>query len=180
LRELAALALSLLIQYDTDYFGGHVLEKLVPCTLSSDLCTRHGATLAASEVALKLYQLGFSFTAGMCCNCPYGFLQQYVSSFGVFKITYLKIDLTLCLYFVDMQKALSGIVPAIEKARLYRGKGGEIMRSAVSRFISCISMAKVPLNEKTKKSLLETLNENLRHPNSQIQVHFLFPWCTLK
>jgi tubulin-specific chaperone D len=67
-----------------------------------------------------------------------------------------------------MQKALSGIVPAIEKARLYRGKGGEIMRFAVSRFISCISMAGVPLNEKTKKNLLETLNENLRHHNSQI------------
>ncbi|GJN19840.1 hypothetical protein PR202_gb07153 [Eleusine coracana subsp. coracana] len=72
-------------------------------------------------------------------------------------------------YFVDRQKALSGVVPAIEKARLYRGKGGEIMRSAVSRFISCISMAGISLNEKTKKSLLETLNENLRHPNSQIQ-----------
>ncbi|XP_066373697.1 tubulin-folding cofactor D-like isoform X1 [Miscanthus floridulus] len=132
LRELAAQALSLLVQYDMDYFAGHALEKLVPCTLSSDLCTRHGATLAAGEVALKLYQLGFTFTT-------------------------------------DMQKALAGIVPAIEKARLYRGKGGEIMRSAVSRFISCISVAGISLNDKTKKSLLETLNENLRHPNSQIQ-----------
>jgi len=76
-----------------------------------------------------------------------------------------------------MQKALSGIVPAIEKARLYRGKGGEIMRSAVSRFISCISIAGISLNQKIKKSLLETLNENLRHPNSQIQVNFLCPQC---
>ncbi|KAL6642849.1 hypothetical protein ACP70R_021030 [Stipagrostis hirtigluma subsp. patula] len=132
LRELAAQALSLLVQYDMDYFGGHALEKLVPCTLSSDLCTRHGATLAAGEIALKLYQLGFTFST-------------------------------------DMQKALSAIVPAIEKARLYRGKGGEIMRAAVSRFISCISMAGISLNEKTKRGLLETLNENLRHPNSQIQ-----------
>ncbi|KAG2537086.1 tubulin-folding cofactor D-like isoform X2 [Panicum virgatum] len=132
LRELAAQALSLLVQYDMDYFGGHALEKLVPCTLSSDLCTRHGATLAAGEIALRLYQLGFTFST-------------------------------------DMQKALSGIVPAIEKARLYRGKGGEIMRSAVSRFISCISIAGISLNQKIKKSLLETLNENLRHPNSQIQ-----------
>ncbi|WVZ59552.1 hypothetical protein U9M48_009677 [Paspalum notatum var. saurae] len=132
LRELAAQALSLLVQYDMDYFGGHALEKLVPLTLSSDLCTRHGATLAAGEVALKLYRLGFTFTT-------------------------------------DMQKALSGIVPAIEKARLYRGKGGEIMRSAVSQFISCISISGIPLSDKTKKSILETLNENLRHPNSQIQ-----------
>uniref|UniRef100_A0A0E0BCJ1 Uncharacterized protein n=1 Tax=Oryza glumipatula TaxID=40148 RepID=A0A0E0BCJ1_9ORYZ len=132
LRELAAQALSMLVQYDMNYFAGYALEKLVPCTLSSDLCTRHGATLAAGEIALKLYQLGFTFTT-------------------------------------DMQKALSGIVPAIEKARLYRGKGGEIMRSAVSRFIACISMSGISLNEKTKRSLLETLNENLRHPNAQIQ-----------
>ncbi|KAF0928817.1 hypothetical protein E2562_010685 [Oryza meyeriana var. granulata] len=132
LRELAPQALSMLVQYDMNYFAGYALEKLVPCTLSSDLCTRHGATLAAGEIALKLYQLGFTFTT-------------------------------------DMQKALSGIVPAIEKARLYRGKGGEIMRSAVSRFIACISMAGISLNEKTKRSLLETLNENLRHPNAQIQ-----------
>uniref|UniRef100_A0A0D9XLC9 Uncharacterized protein n=1 Tax=Leersia perrieri TaxID=77586 RepID=A0A0D9XLC9_9ORYZ len=132
LRELAAQALSMLVQYDMNHFAGYALEKLVPCTLSSDLCTRHGATLAAGEIALKLYQLGFTLTT-------------------------------------DMQKALPGIVPAIEKARLYRGKGGEIMRSAVSRFIACISMAGISLNEKTKRSLLETLNENLRHPNAQIQ-----------
>ncbi|XP_048530765.1 tubulin-folding cofactor D [Triticum urartu] len=132
LRELAAQALALLVQYDMDYFSGHALKKLIPCTLSSDLCTRHGATLAAGEIALKLHQLGFIFST-------------------------------------DMQRGLSGIVPAIEKARLYRGKGGEILRSAVSRFIACISMAAISLNEKTKRSLVETLNENLKHPNSQIQ-----------
>ena len=69
MRELAAQALSLLVQYDMDYFGGHALEKLVPCTLSSDLCTRHGATLAAGEVALRLNQLGFTFSTGKSCNC---------------------------------------------------------------------------------------------------------------
>lgn len=71
----------------------------------------------------------------------------------------------------DKQKTLSGVVPAIEKARLYRGKGGEIMRSAVSRFIECLSLSEVSLPEKTKRSLLDTLNENLRHPNAQIQVY---------
>ena len=100
-------------------------------------------------------------------------LLQYLS-FSRFKLLTWKVTLRLYLYFVDMQKALAGIVPAIEKARLYRGKGGEIMRSAVSRFISCISVAGISLNDKTKKSLLETLNENLRHPNSQIQVKVCF------
>lgn len=45
------------------------------------------------------------------------------------------------------------------------------MRAAVSRFIECMSLSKIPLNEKIKKSLLDTLNENLKHPNAQIQVY---------
>lgn len=44
------------------------------------------------------------------------------------------------------------------------------MRSAVSRFIECFSLSYVSLPGKTKRSLLDTLNENLKHPNSQIQV----------
>ncbi|CAJ1977590.1 unnamed protein product [Sphenostylis stenocarpa] len=132
LRELAAEALSFLVKYDPQYFASSVLEKLIPFTLSSDLCMRHGATLATGELVLALHQYNFALPS-------------------------------------DKQKSLSGVVPAIEKARLYRGKGGEIMRAAVSRFIECISISKVVLSEKIKRSLLDTLNENLRHPNSQIQ-----------
>ncbi|KAL9429999.1 hypothetical protein AB3S75_025391 [Citrus x aurantiifolia] len=132
LRELAAEALSALVKYDPEYFANFILEKLTPFTLSTDLCTRHGATLAAGEVVLALRKCDYALPA-------------------------------------DKQKIVAGIVPGIEKARLYRGKGGEIMRSAVSRFIECISLSFVPLPEKTKRSLLDTLNENLRHPNSQIQ-----------
>ena len=34
---------------------------------------------------------------------------------------------------VERQSAVAAVVPAIEKARLYRGKGGELMRTAVCR-----------------------------------------------
>lgn len=44
------------------------------------------------------------------------------------------------------------------------------MRSAVSRFIECIAQAQVYLTAKLKRSLLDAINENLRHPNSHIQV----------
>ncbi|GAB4861905.1 hypothetical protein Ancab_037161 [Ancistrocladus abbreviatus] len=132
LRELSAKALSALVKYNPEYFAISVMDKIIPCTVSTDLCVRHGATLAAGELALALHQ----------CH--------YVLS-------------------TEKQKQVAGIVPAIEKARLYRGKGGEIMRLAVSRFIECISLARVNLQEKIKRTLLDALNENLRHPNSQIQ-----------
>ncbi|GER46456.1 tubulin-folding cofactor D, partial [Striga asiatica] len=132
LRELAATALSALVKFDPEYFANVILEKLAPCTLSSDLCMRHGAVLATGEMVLALHMYNYILPT-------------------------------------DKQKVVAGIVPAIEKARLYRGKGGEIMRSAVSRFIECISQAQVSLTDKTRRSLLDTLNENLKHPNSQIQ-----------
>ncbi|XP_010559107.1 PREDICTED: tubulin-folding cofactor D [Tarenaya hassleriana] len=132
LRELAAEALAALVKYEAEHFANYVLEKLIPCTLSTDLCMRHGATLAVGEIVVALHQCAYVLCAGT-------------------------------------QKRIAGIVPAIEKARLYRGKGGEIMRSAVSRFIECISLTHVPLSERTKQLLLGTLSENLRHPNSQIQ-----------
>uniref|UniRef100_A0A803NVD6 Tubulin-specific chaperone D n=1 Tax=Cannabis sativa TaxID=3483 RepID=A0A803NVD6_CANSA len=132
LRELAAEALSALVKYDPVYFADSVLETLIPCTLSSDLCMRHGATLAVGELVLALHQCDYALSS-------------------------------------EKQKRVAAVVPAIEKARLYRGKGGEIMRLAVSRFIECISLVRLSLTEKIKRSLLETLNENLRHPNSQIQ-----------
>ena len=74
------------------------------------------------------------------------------------------------LVFTDKQKRVAGVVPAIEKAHLYLGKGGEIMRAAVFRFIECVSISSVSVPEKIKRSLLDSLNENLRHPNSQMQV----------
>ncbi|KAK2650585.1 hypothetical protein Ddye_018074 [Dipteronia dyeriana] len=138
-RELAAEALSALVKYEPEYFANFVVEKLIPCTLSTDLCTRHGATLAVGEVVLALRQCEYALSAGI-------------------------------------QKRVASVVPGIEKARLYRGKGGEIMRSAVSRFIECISLSHLSLPEKTKRSLLDTLNENLRHPNSQIQNAAVEAW----
>lgn len=48
------------------------------------------------------------------------------------------------------------------------------MRAAVSRFIECISLSHIILPEKTRNMLLDTLNENLRHPNSQIQVNIFY------
>lgn len=64
MRELAAQALSALSKYDLGYFADSVLERLIPCTLSSDLCMRHGATLAAGELVLALHQSEIMLSVG--------------------------------------------------------------------------------------------------------------------
>lgn len=64
MRELAAKTLAALVKYEPEYFFNYVLEKLIPCTLSTDLCMRHGATLAAGEVVLALHQCGYVHSSG--------------------------------------------------------------------------------------------------------------------
>ncbi len=41
---------------------------------------------------------------------------------------------------------VAGLVPAIDKARLYRGKGGEVMREAVSKLVWSTSRVGLPLS----------------------------------
>lgn len=64
LREIASNALSALVKYNPEYFAGVILEKLIPCTLSSDLCMRHGATLAVGEVILALHECAHLLSTG--------------------------------------------------------------------------------------------------------------------
>lgn len=47
------------------------------------------------------------------------------------------------------------------------------MRSAVSRLIEFTAKVRVRLSVKSQKTLHDSLDENLRHPNSDIQVSFV-------
>lgn len=47
------------------------------------------------------------------------------------------------------------------------------MRSAVSRLIEVTAKVRVRLSVKTQKTLHDSLDENLKHPNSDIQVSLL-------
>ena len=52
------------------------MEKLIPSTLSTDLCMRHGATLAAGELILALHRCDYVLSSGW-----YSYhLQTYVSA----------------------------------------------------------------------------------------------------
>lgn len=48
----------------------------------------------------------------------------------------------------EEKSVIAELVPSIEKRRLYRGRGGEIMRSAACRMIECISNANISMTVK--------------------------------
>jgi hypothetical protein len=70
----------------------------------------------------------------------------------------------------ELVAAVLGVVPAIEKARLYRGRGGELVREAVAQLIHSIARSRLPLSVKQQVVLVETLNEHLRQPHQAVQL----------
>lgn len=83
--------------------------------------------------------------------------------------------------FSEHNEKITEIVPQLDAKRLYRGKGGELVRMAVTRLIQCISESKIQIPEffltesfgrKIKKKLIpiyqDTIDENLKHPNENI------------
>ena len=64
---------------------------------------------------------------------------------------------------------VKALVGRIEAERLYRGKGGEIMRSGVCHLIHSLSQARIQFDEAELKQFFATLKDNLRHPNQSIQ-----------
>lgn len=67
-----------------------------------------------------------------------------------------------------LKQLLVELVPTIEKKRLFRGRGGEIMRAAVCRFIECISAARLPMNVREQVQSLDSVDANIPHPTQSI------------
>jgi tubulin-specific chaperone D len=66
--------------------------------------------------------------------------------------------------------SLVALAPAIEKRRLYRGRGGEIMRAAVCRLVECITTSSIPLSTQEQVQLLDCVDGCIAHPSNAIQV----------
>jgi hypothetical protein len=95
-----------------------VVPYLVEHSVNENLFVRHGSVLGLAEVVLALKEFS---------DDPKG--------------TFDELD-------NEALDSVVELVARIEKARLYRGRGGEIMRSAVCRLIECISQARLPLTVK--------------------------------
>lgn len=61
------------------------------------------------------------------------------------------------------------LVINLDKARMYRGRGGEILRHASCVLIENIARSNLNVDIKKKIALVEFLNENLRQPHEYIQ-----------
>ncbi|KAL4443777.1 hypothetical protein ABPG75_011514 [Micractinium tetrahymenae] len=69
----------------------------------------------------------------------------------------------------ELEAAAAEVIPSIERGRLTRGKGGEVMRSAICRLAETAAAAGLPLSSEQQQCLLAQLRENMRHPAPEIQ-----------
>ncbi len=145
LRELAAKALAALVPLHRPFFLEHGLPYLLPNCFSPVLETRHGAVAAVAELlpALLTQPTKTKTTAAS----------------GVVPPCFPK----------ELADQVAEILPKIEKLKLSKGKGGEIMRSAVCRLIETTSSTGLQLSSSQLESLFSTACENLHHPSADIQ-----------
>ena len=62
------------------------------------------------------------------------------------------------------------VIPNVDRQKLYRGKGGEIMRGGVCHLIRAMAIGRIQFaQDKDRLYLFEQLIENFKHPNSEIQ-----------
>lgn len=65
--------------------------------------------------------------------------------------------------------AVAGAVPAMEHHKLFRGKGGEILRSAACALLAATADAGVPLADAEAAPLLASLIDALKSPVDEVQ-----------
>ncbi|XP_066474680.1 tubulin-specific chaperone D [Tiliqua scincoides] len=118
IREFSTKALHNLTPQAPEYMMNKVLPKLLPLAAGTDLHTRHGAILACAEIIHSLSKLA----------------EQN------------KRSITL---YVDERtmEGLKQIHVELCRRQLYRGLGGELMRSAVCTLIEKLSLSKMPFRE---------------------------------
>ncbi|CAE7949693.1 TBCD [Symbiodinium sp. KB8] len=70
----------------------------------------------------------------------------------------------------ENQTAIRNLVPALEKARAYRGRGGEVVRQAACRLLQKIAATPWPFKDATAVRYLQTVDECARHTTEAIRV----------
>ena len=191
IRQLAACALSVLTPFAPDYFVSNVLGKLAGQVFDNNLVNRHGAILGAGESILGL--AGQSWEN----NDPKAIEKMIYKHSGnyyllksndevsakdkalladsenqrYFKEIYRRLQLASHLHLIQqtLMVQIKEVVPTIEKKRLYRGKGGQIIRIAVCRYLECISKSRISLTCAQILKAQETLNECIYHNAPEVQ-----------
>ena len=190
IRQLAGCALSVLVPFAPDYFIKNVVSGLLNNAYNSNLVVRHGTILGTAETILGLagksgenndpktiekmiykHSGNYYLLKSQETDETDKVLIKDINNRKYFKEVYRKLQQINHLFMIpdEISMAIKEVVPNIEKKRLYRGKGGQIIRIAVCRYLECLSKSKVSLTAFQILKIQETLNECINHNAPEVQ-----------
>lgn len=69
----------------------------------------------------------------------------------------------------DIVQQIEALLVGAEKARLFRGKGGELVREALCQVIDSLARSRLKISQKTQVALVELLMDQLKQPHEMVQ-----------
>jgi hypothetical protein len=180
IRQLAAETLALLVPFKPQYFTDHVLPKLINYCFSPTLYIRHGTILGIGYILVglsgkwdfenKSRRIRKKVLEGM--NLSEKKILEDSDYRKSFEALYDKIKYQNNLKPLnkDLINEIHSMAENLDKKKQYRGKGSEIMRSAVNNLIRLVSEAGLEIEPKQFLYYLDILIDNLKHPNFEIQI----------
>lgn len=153
IRQLAALSLSKLISYNIDYFVSDIIPHLITSSCDLNFVKRHGGLLALAHILNGFFKLQQNGTKN---NKP---SNSYFPQ--------------------NLENKIKNIPFEIERSRLYRGKGSEYIRMAVSNLIQSIVQLEFSFESNSTRSipaesrLHSIVKKEQKEPNSLNQYNIL-------
>jgi len=181
IRILSAESLGLLVPFDPNYFINKLIPELTTECFSNNLFTRQGAILGLGYVSvgvkgkwdfeIKSKRIRLKVLEGM--NAVETKVLEDSEYRKAFEKNFNKIKFIDNIKMINdntlfLNKILS-VPRTLETKKLYRGKGGEIMRMSVNYLIRLVCEADLNMSEENILEFLEFLLDNLKHPNLDIQ-----------
>ena len=177
MRLLAAQSLSLLVVFNPQEFITTHMDRLLDLCFNKVVHVRHGAIAGLAEVLIGLSGNSERNRRKHLDKAlrKLSKKEQTIIADSANKIEFQERYEKLLKenYFALITPAqmaiISSAIQKVEKERLYRGRGGEIVREAVCFLIKAQCIARVSLNTEQLVQLFMTIEENLRHTNPEVQ-----------
>ena len=182
IREISAVALSLLVPFNPKYFVDEVIPKLIKNCFNPSLRVRHGSLIGIGYILLGLNgkwdlynksKINRNQMLNSLSNKDRKILadSDYRKQFEKYYDSIKYID-NINLLFNDnksLTQEILSLIKNIDEKKLYRGKGSELMRNGVNDFIKLFSEVKLPITEEDFIYFHEILFDNIRHSKNDIQ-----------
>jgi len=142
-RELAARGLASLVNLHPGFISQEIIPYLLPLCMDGSIEVRHGAVAAIAELLPAIQAAGD----------PSNILR-----------------LNVCSNSDEVSNQIGSIIPRLHQEKLTKGKGGEILKSALCRLVETTCLVGVELTPSQRQCIYrETILDCLRHSSPDIQ-----------